>query len=71
MKAIGETLPKSRHCGKVKEALLHNGDGVQGASTVEILEKKQGELEERRKRKRDKMVCLTLTLLLVLTPMID
>ena len=70
-KVIGETLPESRRRGKAKEAMLRNGDGVQGASTAEILEKKQGELEERRKRKRDETVRLTLALLLVLTPTID
>ena len=70
-KVIGETLPESRCRGKAKEVMLRNGDSVQGASTAEILEKKQGELEERRKRKRDETVCLTLALLLVLTPTID
>ena len=70
-KAVGETLPESRRRGKAKEASLRQGDGVQGASTAEVLEKKQGELEERRKRKRDETVRLTLALLLALTPTID
>ena len=55
-KAAGEVLPPSKQRGKVKQALLHQGDGAQGASTAEILEKKQEELEERRKRRRDETV---------------
>ena len=72
-KAVGEDLPASKHRGKAKQSSLHQGDGTQGASMAEILEKKQGELEERRKKKRDETVhaCLTLVQLLVLTPTID
>ena len=55
-KAIGETLPESKRRGKAKEASLHQGDGTQGASTAEILEKKREDLEVRRKRKRDETV---------------
>ena len=56
-KTNNEVLPASRRRGKAKQALLHHGDGAQGASTAEILEKKQEELEERRKRRRDDTVC--------------
>ena len=55
-KAAGEDLPASKRHGKAKQSLLHQGDGTQGVSTAEILEQKQGELEERRKRKRDETV---------------
>jgi hypothetical protein len=55
-KALGEDLPASKRRGKMKQSLLHQGDGAQGASTAELLEKKQGELEERRKRRRDETV---------------
>ena len=72
-KAVGEVLPESKCQGKAKQSLLHQGDGAQGASTAEILKKKQGELEERRKKKRDETVCVLLLFmqLLVLTPTID
>ena len=39
-KAGGEDLPASKHCGKAKWSSHHQGDGVQGISAVEILEKK-------------------------------
>ena len=55
-KRAGEEPPASKRRGKAKRFQLHQGDGVQGASTAEILEKKQGELEERRKRRRDETV---------------
>jgi len=55
-KAIGEDLPPSMRRGAAKQSLLHQGDGAQGVSTAEILEKKQGELEARRKRRRDETV---------------
>ena len=55
-KRAGEDLPASKRHGKAKHFQLHQGDGVQGTSTAEILEKKQGELEDRRKRRRDKTV---------------
>ena len=55
--AIGEDpLATSKRRGMIKQSLLHQGDGAQGASIPEILKKKQGELEERRKRKRDETV---------------
>lgn len=54
-KALGVDLPTSKHHSKAKQSQLHQGDGTQGVSTVEIMEKKQGKLEERRKR-RDEMV---------------
>ena len=67
-KAVGEPLPASKRRGKAKQSLLHRGDGAPGASTAETLEKKRGELEERRKRRRDNPVrALLLVLLLVLT----
>ena len=56
VKAVGEDLPASKHRGKAKQSLLHQGDGTQGDSTAETLEKKQGELEERRKRRKDETV---------------
>ena len=56
-KAAGEDIPSSQCRGKAKQSLLRLGDGTQGTSTAEMLEQKQGELEERRKRKRDEMVC--------------
>jgi len=56
LKAIREDPPISKHCGTAKQSLLHQGDGAQGVSAAEILEKKQGELEVRRKRKRDETV---------------
>ena len=56
VKAAGEDLPASKHRGKAKQSLLHQGDSAQGESTAETLEKKRGELEERRKRRRDKTV---------------
>ena len=52
-KSVGEGLPASKRHGKARWS---QGDGAQGMSTVEILEKKQGELEERRKRRRDETV---------------
>jgi len=55
-KAIGEDLPPSKRRGAAKQSLLHQGDGAQGVSAAEILEKKQGELEARRKRRRDETV---------------
>ena len=55
-KTAGEGLPASKHRGKAKQSLLHQGDGTQGESTAETLEKKRGELEERRKRKRGETV---------------
>ena len=55
-KATGEVLPASKCRGKAKQSSLHQGDSAQGASTAELIEKKQGELEERRKRKRDETV---------------
>ena len=55
-KAIREDPLISKHCGTAKQSSLHQGDGAQGVSAAEILEKKQGELEAKRKRKRDKMV---------------
>ena len=56
VKATGEVLPASKCRGKAKQSSLHQGDGAQGVSTAELIEKKQGELEERRKRKRDETV---------------
>ena len=56
-RVIGEDLPASKCRGKAKQSSLLQGDGAQGASTAEFVEKKQGELEERRKRKRDETVC--------------
>ena len=38
-KADGEELPPSKRRGKVKQALIHQGDGIQGTSAAEILEK--------------------------------
>jgi len=61
-KAYGEDLPPSKRRGKAKQALLRQGDGVQGESTAEVLETRQGELSERRKRKRDETVCVFLLL---------
>ena len=55
-KAFGEDLPASKRRGVAKQSLLHQGDGAQGVSAAEIIEKKQGELEARRKRRRDEMV---------------
>ena len=55
-KVSGEHLPPSKRRGKAKQAALHQGDGTQGASMAETLERKQEELEERRKRRRDKTV---------------
>ena len=55
-KAHGEDLPPSKHRGKVKQALLRQGDGAQGKSAAEVLETRQGELLEWRKRKRDETV---------------
>ena len=55
-KYTGEGLPASKCRGKVKHFQLHQGNGVQGTSTAEILKKKQGELEDRRKRRRDETV---------------
>ena len=55
-KAIGEDPPISKRRGTAKQSLLHQGDGTQGMRAAEILEKKQGELEARRKRKRDETV---------------
>ena len=55
-KATGEDLPASKRRGKAKQSSRHQGDGVQGVSAVEILEKKRGELEERRRRRRDETV---------------
>ena len=60
-KADGEELPASKRRGKVKQALVLQGDGIQGTSTAEILGRKQEELAERRKRKRDKTVCVLLS----------
>ena len=54
-KAFGEEPPASKCHGLAKQSLLHQGDGAQGVSAAEIIEKKQGELEVRRKR-RDKTV---------------
>jgi hypothetical protein len=59
-KALGEDLPASKRRGKMKQSLLHQGDGAQGVSTAELIEKRKGELEERRKRKRDETVCTSL-----------
>ena len=59
-KVVREELLVSKHHGKAKLSSLHQGDGTQGASTAEILKKKKGELEERRRKKRDKMVCALL-----------
>ena len=56
LKRAGEDLPASKHHGKAKRFQLHQGDSAQGTSAAEILKKKQGELEDRRKRRRDKMV---------------
>ena len=55
-KTAGEDIPASEHRGTAKQSLLHKGDGAQGESTAETLEKKRGELEERRKRRRDETV---------------
>jgi len=59
-KPAGEDLPVSKHCGKARQSLLHHGDGTPGASTVEMLEKKQGELEERRRRRDETVHALLL-----------
>ena len=56
LKAFREDPPVSKHHGVAKQSLLHQGDGAQGMSTAEIIEKKQGELEARRKRRRDETV---------------
>jgi len=56
VKSNGDALPPSICHRKGKKASLLQGDGTQGASTTEILEKKQEDLGERRKRKRDEMV---------------
>lgn len=55
-KAAGEDLPPSKRRGKAKQSMLHQGEGAQSASSAEVVEKKQGELEGRRKRKRDETV---------------
>lgn len=55
-KAAGEDLPASKRRGKAKNLSIHQGDGVQGASTAEIFEKKQEDLEARRKKRKDDMV---------------
>ena len=60
-KADGEDLPPSKRHGKVKQALIHQGDGTQGTSMAEVLGKKQEELAERRKRKRDETVRVLLS----------
>jgi hypothetical protein len=60
VKASGGTLPPSKRRGKGKQALLRPGDGVQGKSTAEVLERKEGELIERRKRKKDNTVSVLL-----------
>jgi len=45
-KAIREDPPMSKCRGTAKQSLLHQGDGMQGVSTAEIPEKKQGELKQ-------------------------
>jgi len=60
-KAGGEELPPSKRRGKVKQAHIHQGDGIEGTSAAEILEKKQEELTERRKRRRDETVRVLLS----------
>ena len=59
-KAVGDDLLASKRRGKAKQSLVHQGDGAQGASTAEILQKKQAELEERRRKKRDEAVYASL-----------
>ena len=71
-KVTGEVLPASKRRGKAKQSSLHQGDGAQGASTAELVEKKQGAARREEEEEEGRNGAhLALVLSLVLTPTID